>query len=274
LQVESRAEWEARVRVVTAALRDGLEKVVLARLARHSVQRRPAEAVAALRQRYASSWTFAVARAGVWFVGASPERLLSVQDRHFAVDALAGTRGRGATLPEDAALAEELMSSGKDREEHAAVVRFLESRLTHMVRALSVPQHPRIVQYANVQHLFTPVAGDLADGVQLADMLATLHPTPAVAGLPRPAALALLLENEPWTRGWYAGGVGWMDDRGDGSFAVTLRSALYQEGEIAVFAGAGIVSASEPQAEWVETEMKMQPMRDAFGVFQTAEMDG
>ncbi|MCY0895797.1 MAG: isochorismate synthase [Alicyclobacillaceae bacterium] len=274
LQVESRAEWEARVSAVTRTLRDGLEKVVLARLARHPVQRRPCEAVAALRQRYASSWTFAVARAGAWFVGASPERLLSVEDRRFEVDALAGTRGRGATVQEDTALAEELMASGKDREEHAAVVRFLESQLMHVVRALSVPPHPHIVKYANVQHLFTPVSGDMADGVQLADMLATLHPTPAVAGLPRQAALSLLLETEPWTRGWYAGGVGWMDDRGDGSFAVALRSALYQEGEIAVFAGAGIVPASEPQAEWAETEMKMQPMRDAFGVFQTAEMDG
>jgi len=101
--------------------------------------------------------------------------------------------------------------------------------------------------------------------VDLLDLAAALHPTPAVCGVPREAALRELALCEPFDRGWYAGALGWVDGAGEGDLVVGLRSALLRDGSAWAFAGCGIVAASDPDAELVESELKLRPVLEALG---------
>jgi len=117
---------------------------------------------------------------------------------------------------------------------------------------------------ANVQHLFTPLAGRAGAGCTVLDLVERLHPTPAVGGYPRDAALQAIREYETLDRGWYAGPVGWIDARGDGEFAVAIRSALLDGNTATLFAGCGIVAGSDPDREYEESCLKLRAMRSAL----------
>ena len=122
----------------------------------------------------------------------------------------------------------------------------------------------------NVHHLYTPVTARLRAGHDLLDLVARLHPTPAVGGLPRDTALAWLREHEGLDRGWYAAPVGWMGADGDGEFAVALRSALLDGESATLFAGCGVVGDSDPDDELAESELKLRPMLQALDGETTA----
>jgi isochorismate synthase EntC len=115
-----------------------------------------------------------------------------------------------------------------------------------------------------VQHLHTPIAGTLGTPVHVLQLLERLHPTPAVAGTPTQTALEWINAHEASPRGWYAGPIGWFDRNGNGEFVVALRSALLTPDAAYVYAGAGIVAASDPYKEYQETELKMKTMLDAL----------
>ena len=206
---------------------------------------------------------------GAAFLGASPERLVSLQDGAVASDAVAGTvrleypdRPEGAGASNGAAVAS-LLKSEKDRREHAPVAR-------HIVRALSplctvvTAADAEAQVHRRLAHLRTSVRGLAKPGTHVLDLVERLHPTPAVAGTPGEAALAFLREHEPVDRGWYAGVVGWMDAAGNGDFVVGIRSAFLDGTRTLLFAGAGIVAGSNPDAEWEETELKLSMMREAI----------
>jgi menaquinone-specific isochorismate synthase len=123
---------------------------------------------------------------------------------------------------------------------------------------------PQLRRLANVQHLHTPVRATLPDGVRLLDVLAALHPTPAVGGSPRAAAVACIRELEGFPRGLYGGALGWLNARGGGEFFVGIRSAVVEGARARVFAGAGIVAGSTPEKEFAETELKFKAMLDAL----------
>jgi len=123
---------------------------------------------------------------------------------------------------------------------------------------------PRVVGGRFVQHLLTPVTGRLASDRTIWDAAAALHPTPAVGGRPREAALEWIREREGWPRGWYAGAVGTVDLAGDGRFVVALRSTLVRGAAATLFAGAGVVRRSVAEREWEETSWKMLPMLTAL----------
>ena len=151
-------------------------------------------------------------------VARAPERLVEVRGRSFRTVALAGTVGRGRDPAEDDALAAELLASEKNREEHAVVVDMLRATLAPLAETFAIESTPHVVRLATVQHLATEVSGRLhADGGILG-LVGRLHPTPAVGGWPREAALAYIDEEEGVDRGWYAGPVGWLDARGNGEF--------------------------------------------------------
>jgi menaquinone-specific isochorismate synthase len=114
-------------------------------------------------------------------------------------------------------------------------------------------------------HLATDVTGVLDNGTTSLGLAAALHPTAAVGGTPTPAALALIAEIERMDRGRYAGPVGWMDADGDGEWGIALRAAEYSGGRVRLFAGCGIVSDSDPEAELAEAMAKFVPVRDALG---------
>ncbi|MCX6939112.1 MAG: isochorismate synthase [Verrucomicrobia bacterium] len=243
------------------------QKIVLARALDLKANQalHPLTVLNGLRQRFPDCYAFSAANgAGQSFIGASPERLVRVSQGRVETEALAGSARRGAGANEDAALAAGLLRSEKDQREHRHVIESIHRRVRPLGVELHHPSAPAIRKLANVQHLHTPMQGPLPSGVRLLDLLAVLHPTPAVGGTPREAAVARIRELEGFPRGLYAGALGWLNARGGGEFLVGLRSALVEGDRARVYAGAGIVEGSEPEREWAETELKFQALLAAL----------
>ena len=243
------------------------QKIVLARALDLQANQAldPLTVLNGLRQRFPDCYAFSAANGkGQSFIGASPERLVRVSQGRVETEALAGSARRGAGANEDAALAAALLRSEKDQREHRHVIESIHRRVLPLGLELSYPALPAVRKLANVQHLHTPMQGLLPAGVRLLDLLAVLHPTPAVGGTPREAAVARIRELEGFPRGLYAGALGWLNARGGGEFLVGLRSALVEGQHARVYAGAGLVEGSEPLREWAETELKFQALLAAL----------
>lgn len=259
--------WRAGVAEAAAAIRAGwLEKVVLAREVR---ARAPAPfdadaAIRRLRDAYPSCHVFALWRRDRVFLGASPERLVRLEGRTVAAAVVAGSIARGDDPAADAAQRARLQASAKDRAEHAVVGRALREGLAELCDDVSGPAGPEVLTVSNVHHLHTPLAARLREGRTLLDLVARLHPTPAVGGAPREEALAFLREHERLDRGWYAAPVGWLGRDGGGEFAVALRSALVRGAEASLYAGCGVMGDSDPAEEYAESALKLRPMRAAL----------
>jgi menaquinone-specific isochorismate synthase len=196
-------------------------------------------------------------------VGATPERLVRLDDRRVVCDCLAGTIARGCDEREDDRLAQALLASEKDRREHRLVLEGILEALAPLAVWRESPACPSVLRLPRVQHLSTPVRGWLEEGVALSELVAGLHPTPAVGGSPRDRAMAAIRELEPRPRGWYAGPIGWVGaDAAD--FAVGIRSAVLRGASATVIGGAGIVQGSDPAAEWEETARKAASFLSLF----------
>jgi len=238
------------------------EKVVIARAIRVDSDAgfAVAELLDILRETYPSCATFGVARSDATFLGSTPERLLRLDGRELETAALAGTAPRGRNPEEDAQRALELIESKKEQSEHAVVVHELREALAPLCSELRAPEAPALLRLESLQHLETPIAGTLACETHLLDLAARLHPTSAVAGAPREAALRWLASREALERGWYGGAVGFVDAHGGGELSVALRSALLRGDTAHLFVGAGIVEGSQPQAELQETRLKLRAL--------------
>jgi isochorismate synthase len=260
-------DWASSVATAIDSIHAGrLEKVVLAR----SVIVNSSEPVAILRvfrqlaQRYPQCYNFAWKSGDAVFMGASPELLADVRGSSVRSNPLAGSIRRGEGDDEDRTLGESLMSSAKDREEHRLVVDDVVERLGSLTTNLDVPEGPVLKKMASVQHLSTEISGTLLSGTGVLDVVAALHPTPAVGGVALTEALEFIRQTEQIDRGWYTGGVGWLNGAGDGSIAIGLRCGLVREGRTQLFAGAGIVADSKPDAELRETRLKLRPLLDVL----------
>jgi isochorismate synthase len=256
----ARARWRAGVASAQAAMAAGsVDKVVLSRRIPLVVRARVAARAlwAALEEGPAGATRFLVHRAGHSFFGLTPERLVSKVGCEVRVDALAGSAAVGDELR---------LADPKEREEHGHVVRHLVARLAPWVDALEVPEAPLHRRLTYVTHLWTPIRGHLAGPGSVLTLAAALHPTPAVGGSPPEVAQAVLRAAEGTPRGWYAGGVGWVDAAGDGALFVALRSALLTPTGGAAFVGAGLVRGSDPDREWAETELKAAAVLRALGL--------
>lgn len=200
-------------------------------------------------------------------VGATPELLLSKAGECIRSEPMAGSARRSADAAEDAAIASRLLESEKDRREHAAVVEWVADRLTPYCRDLNVPDVPILRSTATMWHLATPIRGDVRDTeVSSIELMAALHPTPAVCGTPTAEASATIAELEPFDRGFFGGAVGWCDAAGDGAWFVTLRCGEIEGTTATIHAGAGIVPGSNPRAEAAETSAKFTTLLRALGV--------
>lgn len=218
-----------------------------------------------LRSRYTDCQIFSLRDdQGQGFIGASPERLLQIQDRRLTADALAGSAPRGRTLGEDVVLGDRLLNSTKDIHEHQLVLSFIQQRLKSLGIASHSASPAHLLQLPNIQHLRTLVTADLSSQIGLLNVLAALHPTPAVAGTPQHNVEPYLRRYEPFDRHLYAAPIGWVDYRGNGSFTVGIRSALIQGDRLRLYAGAGIVAGSDPQKEWAEVRLKLQTLLQAL----------
>ncbi|MET8699406.1 isochorismate synthase DhbC [Kitasatospora sp. NPDC004723] len=263
--------YGAGVAEAVSRLQDGeLSKVVLARTLELHADR-PLDLPAILQRlarRDPGGYTFGVpAGGGRTLIGASPELLLSRHGTAVVANPLAGSVPRSADLGEDVRRAAALLESPKDLHEHAFVVDAIRAALAPYCRSLDVPERPTLVRTAAMWHLATTITAELADpAVSALELAVALHPTPAVCGSPTPLARAAIREIEPFDRGLYAGMVGWGDADGDGEWVVTLRCAEADERTLRVFAGAGVVAESRPEAELAETSAKFRTFLDAAGV--------
>ncbi len=260
--VPSTVEWQSEVAEAVGAIAESsFEKVVLARSVQVLSERPtdPFGLVHHLGIANPSCYIYAAVVDESAFVGASPELLLAQRDREIWVNPLAGSARRGKG-DDDVAVGEALLASAKDRGEHSIVVDDLVARLTHLTDRLEYPVGPTLRRMATVQHLSTDIEGTLREGVSTFDVLASIHPTPAVGGTPRAEALAFIDKVEGIDRGWYSGGIGWVNPAGGAQVALALRCALVSGVTSRLYAGNGIVSQSDPAAELLETRLKFQPL--------------
>jgi isochorismate synthase len=266
-ELRSGAAWKKTVADAVDTIRNGkLDKVVLARAERATGESDYDEfaTLRHLKSMHRDSFVFGYWRGERAFVGASPERLARVDGRDVEVSSLAGTIPRGKTEREDQENARTLAASTKDLKEHAAVRDVLNTELGEECESVNAPEQPSLLTLPHVHHLHTRITGFLREGRTLLDVVARLHPTPAVGGSPRDAALDFIRANEGLERGWYASPVGWIDTRG-GEFAVALRSALIDGSSATLYAGCGIVADSDPEQEYAESTLKLQLMESALG---------
>jgi isochorismate synthase len=265
----SREQWRAGVGEALQAVKSGcLRKVTLARMAR-AQSRSPIYPEIVLRslvENYPQCRVFAIRRGDVCFVGASPEELVSLRGTTVTSTCLAGSAPRGISEYEDSHFSEGMLESAKEREEHAIVVDWVSERMQGLCQELHWNEAPEILRLGNVQHLATRFFGTAKSGANVLDFVNALHPTPAVGGIPLAPALEMISRVEAFDRGWYTGPVGWVDGNGFGEFAIALRCALIRGKDAFLYAGAGIVSASDADREYEETTLKLKPLLTALGV--------
>ncbi len=259
--------WKLAVAEAVHEIRGGdWRKLVLARSVSVNMPRPIAHGplLSRLAARYAGCYIFKFAVGEDAWLGATPELLVSLRAGTVAAVCLAGSRPRNIVPVVDARLSADLLGSAKERSEHAFVVDMMRDSLGPLCERLSAPAVPEIMRMANIQHLYTPVAGPVANGFDIFDLVAAVHPTPAVGGWPREGSREAIRRLEGMDRGWYAAPIGWVDDAGEGEFAVALRSALVRGECATLYAGAGIVAGSDPAEELAETELKLRPLWEAL----------
>jgi len=262
--VRSPQEWCAAVQDATERIRhDELTKVVLARELEITtdVDLDAATLLARLRSVYPAALCFAIDG----FVGASPELLVSRVGDVVRAQPMAGTTARTGEPTADQRRAAELLASDKNRVEHQITIDMVHDTLLPWCSFLDAEPEPSVVPAGPVQHLATVVEGRLSrPAAPVLELVAGLHPTPAVGGWPRDTALALIDQLEPADRGRYAGPVGWIDAGGNGAWAVGIRSVQITDRRARLFAGVGVVADSDPAAELEETRAKAQALLQAI----------
>lgn len=261
-----RASWRAQVCALLDAIAAGtLAKAVLAREVVVSSDA-PFDVRAVMsRLRRSQGGCFVFAADGL--VGATPELLVQRRGPTVVSRPMAGTITRGATGPADATAEAALAASTKDGWEHRLVVDAVVNGLRSAGVDVTTVTGPHVARLATMSHLATTITGHIgrsAPATSALELACALHPTPAVGGEPRELALTMLRDLEPFERGRYAGPVGWVDARGDGAWGVALRCAEIDGHEARLVAGAGIVAGSDPDAEWAETQAKLEPMLQAL----------
>jgi anthranilate synthase component 1 len=216
----------------------------------------------ALRTLNPSPYMYYFDLADFHIVGASPEILVRLEGDNVTVRPIAGTRRRGATPEEDAALAEELLSDAKERAEHIMLVDLGRNDAGRVTRigTVKVTEQMIVERYSHVMHIVSNVEGKLAPGLKAIDVLRATFPAGTVSGAPKVRAMEIIDELEPVKRGVYAGAVGYLGFHGNMDVAIALRTAVVKDGTLYVQAGGGVVADSDPEAEWQETQNKAKAL--------------
>jgi len=262
------AAYLSGVRDATARIDRGeAEKIVLARTVRGSLDASDDLRVALgrLAEKYTDCWTFAVDG----MVGASPETLVRQTKGRIKARVLAGTRGRRDHANDDLRVRDELLASDKEQHEHAFAVQSVITALSPHVQELRTSDEPFALKLPNVWHLATDLTAVPGDGASSLELVASLHPTAAVAGTPTHEAVEAIDQLEPFDRERYAGATGWIDAAGEGEWVIALRCAqvgaeAHGQRPVTAYAGGGIVQGSDPEHELRETVSKFRPIAEAF----------
>lgn len=260
-------DWMHAVEQAASSIRNGeLEKVVLARsLMLESKDDLGVEStLQVLLRDQLDTYVFAIDKGESCFVGATPERLIKRQAGQLLTLSLAGSIARGHSEAEDTSLANFLIQDMKNLHEHDLAVEMIKGAMLQLCEEVEAPDKPIIRKLKDIQHLATPISGTAKEGVTLLQAVKALHPTPALGGMPRTAALEAIRELEHMDRGWYAAPIGWINVKLEGEFAAAIRSALLKQNIGYLFAGCGIVGDSDPLSEYNETALKFKPMLSAL----------
>ncbi|RPE79626.1 anthranilate synthase component I family protein [Vulcaniibacterium tengchongense] len=238
-------------------------QVVLSQRLSVPFKARPVDVYRALRALNPSPYMYFLDAGGTQVVGSSPEILVRLQDGRITVRPIAGTRPRGATPEEDAALEAELLADPKERAEHLMLIDLGRNDVGRVSQpgTVEVGEQFVIERYSHVMHIVSEVTGTLKPGLSYADVLRATFPAGTVSGAPKIRALEVIRELEPIRRNVYAGAIGYLGWSapgrvGDADTAIAIRTAVIQDGRLYVQAGAGIVHDSDPQKEWEETMNK------------------
>lgn len=262
INLPSREQW---IQIVEKALSQKIEKVVLARcqILELNEPPDPFAIAAALEKNSQGAFVFCLQKKDTAFVGASPERLFARQGNRLITEAMAGTRPRGSTIEEDAALQKELLSCEKDFREIIPVQTFLKNTLCPLCIDTPVFSPIQIYQTNTVQHLYSQIKAELKNPISDDTILRAIHPTPALCGSPQHKAFDLIRQLEPFERGLYGGVIGWSTPE-ESEWAVAIRACFIQGATVRLFSGAGIVSGSNGAAEWDELDHKLKVFNDIF----------
>lgn len=269
-------DYQAQVQYLVDEMQAGkLSKAVLARILELEFDQ-PIDASALLQQLTQANpegYSYAVAndpKQHGWFMGASPELLVGKQGRQIWSKPVAGTLARDLDPIQDQANAQTLLQSHKDQHEHRVVIEMIADTLAPFCSKLNIPKQPELIRTQRLWHLATQIQGELkSKDTHVLDLVQYLHPTPAICGQPTHTAKELILALEPFNRELFAGTMGWADCEGNGEWSVTVRCARIQHSIARLFAGAGIVSASQPEAEHAETAAKLRTVLDGFALNPT-----
>ncbi len=269
---QTQAEYEAAVRTAKGHIAAGdVYQVVLSQRFEAEIAAEPFTVYRALRHVNPSPYMFFVRCGARSIVGSSPEMLVRVEGRHVVTHPIAGTRPRGRTPDEDQRLADELKRSEKERAEHVMLVDLGRNDIGRVSTygSVRVPTYLALERYSHVMHLVSVVEGELADGQDRLDALASCFPAGTVSGAPKVRAMQIINALEPGPRGVYAGAVGYLDFAGNLDFCIAIRTIVLEQGRAYVQAGAGIVADSNPTAEFDETRDKARAMVRALELART-----
>ncbi|WP_415900908.1 isochorismate synthase [Neptuniibacter sp. QD48_11] len=218
-----------------------------------------------------NTYSFMLQRGDKYLLGCSPERLYKREGQQLSTESLAGTVGRGDDLVSDGQLSQQLLNESRFKNEHGLVSQFLQQQLEGVCSSLDF-EPTQVMKLEKVQHLYQKVTAELNCKINDAELINLLHPTPAVSGYPRNAALNFLSSNESLARGWYSGGIGivsFSDEREFVDLAVVIRSALLENNRLHCFSGVGLVDGSDSESEWQELDSKINSLLDV--VYGTAQ---
>ncbi|PEU16514.1 isochorismate synthase [Bacillus sp. AFS019443] len=264
VEVDPKGWMNAIVKVQDEMRKGSVQKVVLARELKLVMDQEvdSARVLEALRIGQPDCYVFSFDYKGACFLGATPERLIRKEGEKFTSMCLAGSIGHGNSIEENKQNGAMLLHDEKNSAEHGYVVNMIRDVLNEHCESVNIPQHPGLLTTKNLLHLYTPV--EAKGDASLLKMVEELHPTPALGGTPRLEAMKLIRDVELLDRGLYGAPIGWIDDKGNGEFAVALRCGLLSGEKASLFAGCGIVIDSVPQLEYEETSLKFRPMLGAL----------
>ncbi|HVV96956.1 MAG TPA: anthranilate synthase component I [Rhodanobacteraceae bacterium] len=255
----TREEYEAIVEKAKAYIRAGdIFQVVPSQRLSVPFRARPVDVYRALRALNPSPYMYFLDLGRTQIVGSSPEILVRLRAGKVVVRPIAGTRRRGRTPEEDAALEAELLADAKERAEHLMLIDLGRNDVGRVSRTGTVELTERFVveRYSHVMHIVSQVEGELRDGLSYMDVLKATFPAGTVSGAPKIRAIEIIQELEPMKRNIYAGAIGYVGWWGDADTAIAIRTAVIQDGMLHVQAGGGVVFDSDPAAEWEETMNK------------------
>ena len=258
---------KAVTEVIGKIRRGEAEKVVIARSVKMNFENKVPSVTALQRisNGQQESYQFGLQKEGKLFFGATPERLIEIVDGRAYSACVAGSIQRGKSATEDRKYGEELLEDPKNKEEHQYVVNMISKVFNNYCTDVSISNGPKLMKTRDIQHLFTPIEGNIENGTDIFTLVEALHPTPALGGVPTNTSMDIIRENENMNRGYYAAPIGWTDTKGNGEFAVAIRSALLDGDHAYLYAGGGIVTDSEAEQEYDETWVKFRPVLRALG---------